>query len=174
MEITVFTGWARREGLLLNSCLPLDFQKPGKVFLMPCTDVCKGITHTNSFWCYKAWGLLCAEDKQSRQSMPWRSWQIRVCWSWWNSQHSYNGLVVLLSLQWLHWVHDRPVSEECSSAAMALRRAELAGGARKGHNTRMATKGRWDLCVAMGLDRLFRFGFMCIREAEVWLGRLIN
>lgn len=108
------------EGLLLNNCLPLDFQKPGKVFLMPCTDVCKGITHTHSFWCSRAQGLLCAEDKQSRQSAPWRSYQMRACWSWWNSQPSCSRLVVLLSSEWLSWVHECPVLEECSPAAMAL------------------------------------------------------
>lgn len=117
------------EALLLNNCLPLDFQKPGKMFLMPCTDVCKGITHTNSFWCSKAWGLLCAEDKQSRHAMPWTSYQIRALWGWWNSQHSYSRLVVLLSLEWLGWVHDCPVLEECSSGPhVGTELAEQEGG----------------------------------------------
>lgn len=60
MEVIVFTGWARREVLLLNYCPPLDFQKPRKVFLMPYTDISKGIAHTNYFLSYNDWGLLCA------------------------------------------------------------------------------------------------------------------
>lgn len=78
-------------------------------------------------------------------------------------QLSYNRWVVLLCLQWLSWVH-----------VFHAPHVDRVGRGSKGQNTRMATKGGWGLCAAMGLDRLFRFGFICIREDEVWLGRLIT
>lgn len=96
MEIIVFTGWARGEVLLLNNFLPSDIQKPRKVFLMPYTDISEGITHTIYFRSYNSWGLLCARCCTNRQSVPWRSYQLRACWNRWNSQHSYSRLIVLL------------------------------------------------------------------------------
>lgn len=59
MEVILFTVWAE-EIILLNNHLPLDFQKPTKMFLMPYCDVSKGII-CNYFWTYNALGLLCSK-----------------------------------------------------------------------------------------------------------------
>lgn len=47
------------EIILLNDHLPVDFQKPTKVFLMPYCDISKGII-CNYIWTYNVSGLLCS------------------------------------------------------------------------------------------------------------------
>lgn len=138
---------------MLNNCLPLAFQKAGKVFLMPCT------------------GLLpipiTFDDTRPGDSSVQRSSSLcpdKGLLELVKFQLSYNRWVVLLCLQWLSWVH----------VFHAPHVDRVGRGSKKGAEHQNGHKRRMGSLCAMGLDRLFRFGFICIREDEVWLGRLIT
>lgn len=102
--------------------------------------------------------------KQNRQPMPWRSYELRACWNWWNLPHSYSRLIVLLQLLWLNQAR-QPSPRGIFLCSHALHVHKVGSWSKKGHNTRMATNGGWDPCAAMGLEVVFSFGFVLCQRS---------
>lgn len=81
---------------------------------------------------------------------------------------------MLLQLLWLNQAHDSPLPEEYSSAAMSCTCTELAAGAKRGITPEWPQREDGFPVLQWGWRWFLVLVLFCVREAEVWLERVIN